>query len=518
MLLMLLSFLLVSAADSARSPEDVCRYRLRELCPATKMASCVACAEKPDNAAALLTAGCSVARLDGLCHQAKVTVAVVPTAAVPRPMVPASMRAGIASCEDGGGQCELAPLVDGESLCLESSSNTMQNYFLTSAAMLTRSGGFVFPVTRMLQLRYELGGSAQEGTLLHWSAFQDFTEGAQPGGNLTDWTLDPRPTTSQVSDGGQLQAGPWVITPIGMCEVAVADPTFSCDSELAACVKDKQPIPGGERNRTACEAGCARVNPCAANFTYQNVTDIWRNIHNKGDGPPDPDGRGCSRGFCYGTDQPDSDVVSRCTKTSSAGTGVGGGNWYRFVGEDNTGMATAPVSSDHCGTAWPGWLSGWGDINTIGPPPRGYNEPGRYPLEGEGIIDGTACFTRNCDAVGGTRALPVATVRCAGPGGADYLLWKLEYTGCASAYCTDRHTMREGPCESGDYITLDQPWRNAENERGSEPYNGQGPDGAYGADIAGLGKPLGECSSAHLYSRTNVGDHRWCVCPCPKPV
>ena len=371
MLLLLLFMVLV--ADAARSPEVVCRYRLRELCPATKAASCVACAEKPANAAALLQAGCSAARLDGLCHQAKVTVAVVSTAAVPRPMAPASMRAGIASCDDGGGQCELIPLEDGESLCLESSSNATQNYFLTSAAMLTRSGGFVFPATRMLQLRYELGDD-QEGMLLHWSAFQDFTDGAQPGGNLTDWTLDPAPTSTRVFDGGKLQAGPWIITPAGMCEVAVADPTFSCDSELAQCVKDEQPIPGGERNHTACEAGCKRVDPCAASFTYQNITDTWRNIHNKGDGPPDPDGRGCSRGFCYGTDQPDSVVVNRCSKTTSAGTGVGGANWYRFVGQDNTGMATAPVSNDHCGTAWPGWLSGWGDINTIGPPPRGYNE------------------------------------------------------------------------------------------------------------------------------------------------
>ena len=163
-------------------------------------------------------------------------------------------------------------------------------------------------------------------------------------------------------------------------------------------------------------------------------------------------------------DQVDLGINGTCSR-HAAGTGVGGGKWYRFVGKDNTGMATArPAKSDHCGTAWPGWLSGWGDINTIGPPPRGYNEPGRYPELGDGVVDGTACFNTNCDASGDTRPLPVAIARCSNEQGGDYLLWKLQYTGCSSSYCTDRHTKRESPCESGEYTTLEDEWRSVEHE------------------------------------------------------
>ena len=157
-------------------------------------------------------------------------------------------------------------------------------------------------------------------------------------------------------------------------------------------------------------------------------------------------------------------------------SGVGGGRWYRFIGEDNTAIATAPPpgGNDHCGTAWPGWLSGWGDITKIGAPPRGYNEPGRYPAFEDGILDGTACFNSNCDSSGDTMPVPVSVVRCGGgrrdatavgsvtsdAGEEDgYLLWKLQYTGCSSAYCTDRHTKRENPCASGDYTTLEDEWR-----------------------------------------------------------
>ena len=169
-----------------------------------------------------------------------------------------------------------------------------------------------------------------------------------------------------------------------------------------------------------------------------------------------------------------------CSCVLCTSSGVGGGRWYRFIGEDNTAIATAPPPGghDHCGTAWPGWLSGWGDITEIGAPPRGYNEPGRYPTFEEGIVDGTACFNSNCDSSGDTLPVPVSVVRCGG-GGRDvdavgsvtsdsaeeggYLLWKLQYTGCSSAYCTDRHTKRESPCASGDYTTLEDEWRSVEH-------------------------------------------------------
>ena len=69
--------------------------------------------------------------------------------------------------------------------------------------------------------------------------------------------------------------------------------------------------------------GCAWVEPCSASFVYENISDVWRNINNKGDGPPDPDGRGCYKKFCYGTDAIDkvNDTNWDCGKMA-AGTGV----------------------------------------------------------------------------------------------------------------------------------------------------------------------------------------------------
>ena len=42
-------------------------------------------------------------------------------------------------------------------------------------------------------------------------------------------------------------------------------------------------------------------------------------------------------------DQVDLGANGSCSK-SAAGTGVGGGKWYRFVGKDNTGMANVPCT------------------------------------------------------------------------------------------------------------------------------------------------------------------------------
>ena len=514
----------VAAAAAADPERDGCRDKLRELCHGTTGKACLTCASA--GAAALREAGCQNPRIEGLCSKVKVQVSAEPFRQAPLGARSGSLfsmrssdlacKAGLGGGGGGGGggdqSCEYAPLGPEGNLCLESTTEPTDNYFVTATSMLADANHSVFPATRMLQLRARVDhGPLNTTTTLFFSHFQNF-ENTTPGGNLSGYAADMSPSRKQLVAGAVATVGAWSATVAGACEVPDPDPTYSCDRELTQCLVDEWPIPGGERNHSACAAGCVRVDPCVAGFKYENITDTWRNIHNKGDGPPDPDGRGCSRGHCYGMDQIDLGANGTCSK-HAAGTGVGGGKWYRFVGKDNTGMATVPpASSDHCGTAWPGWLSGWGDINTIGPPPPRYNEPGRYPEVADGVVDGTACFNGNCGVSGNTRPVPVATARCSNEQGADYLLWKLQYTSCSSSYCTDRHTIRESPCDSGDYITLDQPWRNVENERGSEPYNGQGPDGAYGADIAGLGKPTAsECTSAHLYSRTNVGDQRWCV-------
>ena len=145
-------------------------------------------------------------------------------------------------------------------------------------------------------------------------------------------------------------------------------------------------------------------------------------------------------------------------------------------------------------------------MDTIGPPPSGYNEPGRYPELGDGVVDGTACFNQVCGVSGDTRPLPVATARCSNEQGADFLLWKLQYTGCASSYCTDRHYKRESPCDSGDYTTVDDPWRSVKNVKKSEPFDGWGPNrGKYAADVSETENGYG-CS---YYDNTGVGADRW---------
>jgi hypothetical protein len=54
-----------------------------------------------------------------------------------------------------------------------------------------------------------------------------------------------------------------------------------------------------ERNHSKCAEGCLRVDPCADAFEYQNISDTWRNIHNKGDGPPAPDGRAARAAWSF---------------------------------------------------------------------------------------------------------------------------------------------------------------------------------------------------------------------------
>ena len=503
MRLLAMAAIAATAAAASQPPEDDCGLKLRELCHGTTGAKCLACADT--NAAAVREAGCTGARKSGLCLQTRLRVVAEPFGSVAAETPLLSVRAGACRADGRGDQaCGLRAMeahgdVEAEppSLCLESSAVPRDNYFVTATGMVVDNvTGAVFPATQLLQLRLLVNDVYFTGTL-HLAHFQNYNDSG-PGGNLSNVALDVSAPGRQVREGDTASIGIWSVTHAGSCEIAVPDPTYSCDRESVQCKEDAWPIPGGERNHSACMDGCNRVEPCSEGFAYENITDIWRNINNKGNGPADPDGRGCSDGLCYGTDQIDgvNNTDWGCGK-HSAGTEVGGGKWYRFVGKDNTGMATAPVANDHCGTAWPGWLSGWGNINEIGPPPEGYNEPGRYPELGEGIVDGTACFVKSCGGSGGTRPTPVATVRCSNSQGNDYLLWKLQYTGCSSAYCTDRHAKRESPCESGEYTTLEDEWRSVEHKGRAEL-----PDGTsvmmtdldlnkkcpvYGTDPSGVG-------------------------------
>ena len=92
-------------------------------------------------------------------------------------------------------------------------------------------------------------------------------------------------------------------------------------------------------------------------------------------------------------------------------------------------------------------------------------------------------------------------MRCAGPGGTDYLLWKLKYTGCASAYCTDRHSKRESPCESGEYTTIEDEWRSIEHQGRVKQ-----PDGS-SKMMTDL--PLNKRCPVHGTDPSGVGDERW---------
>ena len=497
-----------AAGGGGRSPllpEDDCNLKMRELCYRTTGAACLACAT--NRSQELRAEGCSVERIDGLCLQTRLVVTAAPFGSVPAETPLLSVRAGACPADgrgpracglralDGGREGEDAP----PSVCLESSAVRRDNYFVTATGMIVDNmTGAVFPATEMLQLR-TLTNDVSLHTTIHLAHFANYNASG-PGGNLSALSLDLNAPGRPISEGDTRRAGIWSVTHAGSCPIDVPDPTYTCDRESVQCREDPWPIPGGERNRSACQDGCVRVEPCSEGFVYENITDIWRNVNNLGDGPSDPDGRGCSRGHCYGMDQIDEGINGTCSK-HAAGTGVGGGKWYRFVGKDNTGMATAPVGSDHCGTAWPGWLSGWGDINTLGMPPSGYNEPGRYPELGEGIVDGTACFTKSCGVSGDTRPLPVATVRCSNSQGSDYLLWKLQYTGCSSSYCTDRHSKRESPCESGEYTTLEDPWRSVEHKGRATL-----PDGS-SKMMTDL--DLGRRCPVHGTDPTGVGDGHW---------
>eukprot|EP01050_Picozoa_sp_SAG11_P027698 SAG11_NODE_7118_length_1190_cov_1.327223_2_plen_147_part_00 len=126
-------------------------------------------------------------------------------------------------------------------------------------------------------------------------------------------------------------------------------------------------------------------------------------------------------------------VLSDCSAINDPGsqaTGVGGGNWYRFVGAGGDAVPLAPVGSEHCGSSGTGWLSGWVTNGGGAGPLQCYSTMGRYPTAVEGVVEMTACFEYSRHPCDGHAA--VGVVRCG-----DFLLWRLSYsTNCLIGYCT----------------------------------------------------------------------------------
>ena len=294
--------LLVGAAlllHASAGSGSACRDKVRELCHGTAGQQCLTCTS--DGAAALRAAGCSTGAIDGMCLQTRVYVQAA-GGAVP---LLVGRAASICSADDDADPTCSTRALSGPpgdaaaepSLCLESTAAPTDNYYVTVTSLLvgndSASGApnAVFPVTHMLQLRAFVDAAQLTSTTLSFSNFVNYDQD-RPGGNLSSFSTDLTPTTRQVQDGDTVRVGEvWSVTISGRCEIEDPDPTYSCDREAAQCIEDSWPVPGGEQNHSKCEEGCLRVDPCAAGFEYQNISDIWRNIHNKGDGPPDPDGR-----------------------------------------------------------------------------------------------------------------------------------------------------------------------------------------------------------------------------------
>ena len=107
---------------------------------------------------------------------------------------------------------------------------------------------------------------------------------------------------------------------------------------------------------------------------------------------------------------------------------MGGGRWYRLAGSGGDALPLSHPGKQHCGTAAPGWLSGWAGE---GDPPASYSGAGRYPAAAEGVAEMTACFDDSGGYPCGGHAA-VGVVRCDG-----FLLWRLaDAPYCTAGYCT----------------------------------------------------------------------------------
>jgi hypothetical protein len=149
---------------------------------------------------------------------------------------------------------------------------------------------------------------------------------------------------------------------------------------------------------------------------YATVSDAWRSTSTSTEYGPG------------GKVMSDSALDGPCSSGVHM-TGVGGDNWYRFVGDGGDALPLAPPEGhNYCSTNTGGWLTGWGGRSDeiLGQ----YNGAGRYPSAAEGIVSMTACFGGRADPC--QSAESVRVVRCD-----DFLLFRLPYApACERAYCT----------------------------------------------------------------------------------
>ena len=125
----------------------------------------------------------------------------------------------------------------------------------------------------------------------------------------------------------------------------------------------------------------------------------------------------------------------RCDDAAHGGTfGAGAASWYRLP--PGRGLATAPPGTKHCGTGFPGWLSGW--RGAAGSTPGDIH----YAVAADGALppaiglppaDGAVCFDSH-PYDRDTCNYPAA-VRAVGCGA--YALWDLPPVphGTGRAYC-----------------------------------------------------------------------------------
>jgi hypothetical protein len=116
---------------------------------------------------------------------------------------------------------------------------------------------------------------------------------------------------------------------------------------------------------------------------------------------------------------------------ANGGTGVGGDEWFRFIGTGGDALALMPPGRDHCGTVYGGWLSGW---DGGGDPPGDYNQAGHFPVAAEGVVDMKACFDQGGAPFQCNVHATVGVVRCGA-----FLLWRLPWVrndSCDAAFCT----------------------------------------------------------------------------------
>ena len=160
---------------------------------------------------------------------------------------------------------------------------------------------------------------------------------------------------------------------------------------------------------------------------YNILSDTWRSVQHG------------SRAFgdLYATDKQKDDTKGKCDK-SSAVTGVGGGQWYRFHSSIGDALPITKPGGGHCGTNNPGWLSGWKEA---GAPPVYYDQPGTYPNKTIGIVAGTVCFDTSFGGSHCIASVGVNVVNC----GDEFFLWQLPdaptcgpTSCCSRAYCAAR--------------------------------------------------------------------------------